>query len=68
MIVLATGHQVRCILVEQMAIFNKGIGFVYGLKLLVCFRDPIHKTSFVHDLWTLEPVIAAQTVVYAYPR
>ena len=32
MAVLATGHQVRCILWEQGAIFNKEIGFLCGLK------------------------------------
>ena len=31
---LATGHQVRYILLEPGAIFNKGIGFLCGLKLL----------------------------------
>ena len=34
MVVLTTGHQVRCILWIQVAIFNKGIGFLCGLK---CF-------------------------------
>ena len=35
MVVLATGHQIRCILVlwEQVAIFNKRIGFQCGLEL-----------------------------------
>ena len=28
-----TGHQVRCILWEQEAIFNKGVGFLCGLEL-----------------------------------
>ena len=32
MIVLATGHQVRCILWVQVAIFNKGIGFLCELN------------------------------------
>ena len=34
MIVSAAGHQVCCVLWEQMAIFNKGIGFSSGLKVL----------------------------------
>ena len=33
MVVLVTGHQVRCILWKQMAIFNKGIDILCGLKL-----------------------------------
>ena len=32
MVVLATGHQVHCILWEQVTIFNKGIDFLCGLK------------------------------------
>ena len=32
MVVLDTGHQVRYILRMQMDIFNKGIGFLCGLK------------------------------------
>ena len=32
MSVLATGHQVPCILWVQMVLFNKGIGFLCGLK------------------------------------
>ena len=32
--VLATGHQVRCIHWVQVAIFNKGIGFLSGIKSL----------------------------------
>ena len=31
-LVLATGHQVRCMLWVQMATFNEGIGFLCGLK------------------------------------
>ena len=33
MVVLTTGHQVHCILWEQMAIFNKRIGLLCGLKI-----------------------------------
>ena len=35
MVVLTTGHQVHCILWVQMAISNKGIGFLSGLKIFV---------------------------------
>ena len=34
MVVLTTAHKFHCILWEQVAIFNKGIGFLYGLKFL----------------------------------
>ena len=34
MVVLATGHPVRCILWVQVAIFNKGIGFLCGSKFV----------------------------------
>ena len=33
MVILATGHQVRCILRVQVAVFNKGTGFICELKL-----------------------------------
>ena len=33
MVVLTTGHYVRCILWEQVGIFNKGNAFLFGLKL-----------------------------------
>ena len=33
MVALDTGHQGRCILWKQEAIFNKGVGFPCGLKL-----------------------------------
>ena len=33
MVVLATGRQVRCILLVQVAIFHEGIDFLCGLKL-----------------------------------
>ena len=33
MAALATGHQVRCILWEQVPIFNKGIGFSMWIKI-----------------------------------
>ena len=35
MAVLATNHQVRCILWVQMAIFNKGIGFYVIIILCI---------------------------------
>ena len=35
--VLATGHQVRCILWVQVAIFNKRIGFLGELKLFALY-------------------------------
>ena len=35
MVVLATGHHVRCILWEKVSAFNKVIGFLCGLKIFV---------------------------------
>ena len=41
MVVLTTGHQVRCIPWVQVAMFNKGIGFLCGLKFFASniFRE-----------------------------
>ena len=45
MIILATGHQDRCIIWEQVAIFNKGVGFFSGLQLFAL-------NKFVHNTYT----------------
>ena len=46
---LAVGCHVRCILWEQEAIFNKGIGFLCGLKLftLIYFVNNIYNQVYV---------------------
>ena len=33
MVVLTIGHRIRCILWEQVAMFNKRIGFLCGLEI-----------------------------------
>ena len=47
--VLVTGHQICCILWEQKAIFNKGIGFLYGLNYLywLCFVKNTYNRAYV---------------------
>ena len=49
MVLLATGHQVRCIFRVQVGIFNKGIGFLWGLKALnwIYFVKNTHNQVYV---------------------
>ena len=51
MVVPATGHQVCCITWERVPVFNKRIGFLYGLKFfeLNRFRKEYLQPSLLCD-------------------
>ena len=48
MVVLATGHLVRCILWEPVAVFYKGIGYLCWLKF---FALAIFCEEYLHQVY-----------------
>ena len=68
MVELATGHQVCCMLWVQVAVFNKGIGFLYGSKFfetnIVC--ENTYNQVYVNVVNMLQKSTVKDGPIYNY--